>query len=351
MPDWTQPPQPVQPQQQPPTDPFALQAWAQNLRQKFFATNPGGVANEGQLSPYTTFQAQNPNLPQQNYAAPINQAISNAGQNYNQQQDFINMLQQRANGQGPSVAQGLLNQATQQNLNNVASQVASNRSLSPQQAARLAIEGGVQSQGQAAGQAATLRAQEQLANTGALQQALATQGGQNLGLLGTTGGLQGQQVQQQLAGNLATQGMNEQAALANLNANLTQGGQNLQGQQNTMQMVGSILGGFGSAAGAFGGGGAVSGGPSYGLSEPGYTSSPLGGADYFKRGGPVPGEAKVDGDSYSNDTVHALLSPGEVVLPRHVTQSENAPEKAAEFMKALLAKKNRGPGKFMRRAA
>ena len=36
-------------------------------------------------------------------------------------------------------------------------------------------------------------------------------------------------------------------------------------------------------------------------------------------GGPVPGQAKVPGDSPKNDIVPAELSPGEVVLPRSIS--------------------------------
>ncbi len=49
-------------------------------------------------------------------------------------------------------------------------------------------------------------------------------------------------------------------------------------------------------------------------------------------GGTVPGEAKVDGDSTENDTVHAMLSPHEIVLPRTVAQAPDAPQKAAQFV-------------------
>jgi hypothetical protein len=40
----------------------------------------------------------------------------------------------------------------------------------------------------------------------------------------------------------------------------------------------------------------------------------------FLKGGSVPGQSKVDGDSQVNDTVPARLSPGEYVLPRSVAQ-------------------------------
>jgi hypothetical protein len=57
-------------------------------------------------------------------------------------------------------------------------------------------------------------------------------------------------------------------------------------------------------------------------------------------GGGVPGKAAVRGDSPRNDTVPAVLSPGEVVLPRSVTQSPDADKKAAAFVAAI--KKHKG---------
>ncbi len=42
----------------------------------------------------------------------------------------------------------------------------------------------------------------------------------------------------------------------------------------------------------------------------------------YKRGGEVPGKAPVDGDSPANDIVHAMLSPGEIVLPRTLSESK-----------------------------
>lgn len=57
-----------------------------------------------------------------------------------------------------------------------------------------------------------------------------------------------------------------------------------------------------------------------------------------KSGGRVPGHAAVKGDSYKNDTVPALLSPKEIVIPRHITMSKNAPDKAKKFVAAVLAR-------------
>lgn len=58
----------------------------------------------------------------------------------------------------------------------------------------------------------------------------------------------------------------------------------------------------------------------------------------MKHGGHVPGEAKVPGDSYANDTVHARLSAGEIVIPRSITQSPRAGELAKHFVEGELEK-------------
>lgn len=60
------------------------------------------------------------------------------------------------------------------------------------------------------------------------------------------------------------------------------------------------------------------------------------------RGGPVPGKAQVHGDSLKNDKVKAMLSPGEIVIPRSITQGPNAVDKSAQFVQAILAKNGRG---------
>lgn len=59
---------------------------------------------------------------------------------------------------------------------------------------------------------------------------------------------------------------------------------------------------------------------------------------YAAQGGDVPGKATVKGNSPKNDTVPALLSAGEIVLPRSVTQGGNVEKKAIEFLKHLKGK-------------
>jgi hypothetical protein len=53
----------------------------------------------------------------------------------------------------------------------------------------------------------------------------------------------------------------------------------------------------------------------------------------------IPGQAKVKGDSYANDTVPKNLEKGGIVIPRSVMQSEDPAEQARRFVAAVLAKK------------
>jgi hypothetical protein len=54
-------------------------------------------------------------------------------------------------------------------------------------------------------------------------------------------------------------------------------------------------------------------------------------------GGEVPGRAEVFGNDERNDTKAAMLSPGEIVIPRDVAMSPDAPARAAEFVAAVKA--------------
>lgn len=56
----------------------------------------------------------------------------------------------------------------------------------------------------------------------------------------------------------------------------------------------------------------------------------------FELGGKIPGQAREAGDSYSNDTVPIMASPGEIVLPRSITMGPNAAENAAAFVQGVL---------------
>jgi hypothetical protein len=55
-------------------------------------------------------------------------------------------------------------------------------------------------------------------------------------------------------------------------------------------------------------------------------------------GGAVPGKPKVFGDDEANDTVPAMLSPGEIVIPRSIATAPDADRKAADFVAHVKAK-------------
>ena len=72
-----------------------------------------------------------------------------------------------------------------------------------------------------------------------------------------------------------------------------------------------------------------------GYAKGGYTCYADGGVAHdhaicMKLGGHVGGEAKVEGDSEENDTVPAMLSPGELVIPRSVPKDGKHMEEFAK---------------------
>lgn len=256
-----------------------------------------------------------------------------------QQQDFVNalrstgnmgianqntasqMLLGQANGVGPNPAQAQY----MNNINQLAAQqagaIASQKGLSPALQARLIAQQGGAAMQNAAGQAATLQAQQQLSAQNALADLGSNQITQNQNALNAlSSSALGQQ------GNVMGLASSANAA----NSGLAQQKVNTQGQ---------VLGGLINAAGKAAAGGAAMGG----MVDPNGCSSSFGRhVNSYKGGGMIPGQAAVPGDDPRNDVVPAMLSPKEIVLPRSVTMSENAPEKAAAFVAALLAQKRLG---------
>ena len=291
---------------------------------------------------------------------------------FQQQQQLSNQLQGQANGTGPNPALDQLNQQTSNNTSNQAALMAGARGLNNNAGLvgrNAAMQGGANQQ-QAAGQAATMQAQQQIA----AQQQLGQQQNNMQNVAGSQVGMQGaatnaysnsaQNALGQVYGQINAQ--NNQAlgqAAQNNSANATQ-------HQMDNQLGGQFLSQMGAVAGPvsgmFGGGasggqqgtqGKMAGGPmdagnmmsampmmmaAHGGMAPGGPKSQV--AHHLKglnmkAGGHVPGQAKVAGDSYANDTQPAMLSPGEIVIPRHITQGSDAPKKAAAFVQAILAKK------------
>ena len=212
------------------------------------------------------------------------------------QNSLAEALSAQMRGEGPSVAE----QQYKNNLNQIAAQqagaIASQKGISPGLAARLISNQGAQAQMQGAGQAAALRAGEQLGAMGQLQNLTAQQGNQALGF-------------------------------QNLNANIAQ--QNANAQNQVMQGI------------LQGASGAITGG-AVGKYDGGMVSI----ADaLMQRGGMVPGMPMVQGDSPKNDTVHAILSPGEIVIPRSLAED---PERAKRFIEEIKEKtKKSGYGKVL----
>lgn len=215
-----------------------------------------------------------------------------------QQQALAQQLALQAAGKGgPTAAQSLFQGATDQNLRNAMALGQSQAGVSPGAGLRSILEAQSGATGQAASQAAALRAQEQLSAQGQLGGLYGQMAGQGLQAAGMYGQMSEQdrqamiELERQRAGVYSSQvGANAQKDMAN------------------KQLVGNVLGeGMKGGAAAFG----------------------------VAHGAEIEGRAKHDGDHEDNDTVPAMLSPGEIVLPRSVAQDPDAEQKAAEFVHAI----------------
>lgn len=303
------------------------------------------------------------------------------------QSSIFNQVQGVANGQGPNPAQAMLNNATGQNVANQAALMAGQRgaSANPALIARLAAQQGAGIQQNAAGQGAALQAEQSLGALGQLGGMANNQVANQIGAVGNYNNAAQNQQQMLLnainAQNSANvQNISQQNAanegIAGINAN------------NSAKTLGGLFSGLAGAAipglgGGLGGGGAASaytGGPisggassltmpglgaSAGYADGGKVENPkLAAVDKKDRyedalypshikdmrdmyhgqkldmqsGGEVPGQAKVSGDSPKNDVVPAKLSPGEVVIPKSVMESDDPASRAAKFVSDLLAK-------------
>lgn len=132
-----------------------------------------------------------------------------------------------------------------------------------------------------------------------------------------------------------------------LGSQLAGDGSGILGGASSAGTAGAAAGGAADAAGALGAADAGAGAAAGGAAAAGGGAADLlpllllangGQATNFIGGGHVPGKAKVAGNSLKNDVVPAMLSPKEIVLPRTVTMSPDAPEKAKRFVEAIQAK-------------
>lgn len=358
-----------------------------------------GIGGGGGVT--SNFNAVNPGITTQQFQPLIGNLYNQQQDVFNQQNNLAKQLLAQSQGGGPNPALDQLHQTTAQNVANQGALMASQRgsNANPALLARQAAMVGASTQQQAAGQAATLRSQQQLGAEQALQGQQANMGNQALQgqsiLQGgqaaqntaiTTGQLGSQNINANTAAqNAATHGgilggalggagaaiggllnkggvvkkmaeggpVNDNIGIANYSSPTAidpvpfhpypSGGQGL---MSGMSGLGSGLGGLlGGGAAAGGGGALMAGGAGDAIAEvaPLALAANKGARIPFSRallqGGNVPGKASVQGNSKENDTVPTLLSPGEIVLPRSVTEAPDMESKVMEFLKHLKKKK------------
>lgn len=186
--------------------------------------------------------------------------ITNQSSVYNQQQALANQLQGVASGTGPNPALAQLNQSTGANVANQASLMAGQRGTSSNAGllARQAAQQGANIQQQAAGQGATLSAQQQIAGMQALaaqQQALGStatnQVNQQIGATSANTAAQQQQQQNLLNATAAYNNANVQQQASQNSSNASVSGVTAGSQT---QFANGILGGVGAAIGLAKGG-------------------------------------------------------------------------------------------------
>lgn len=263
------------------------------------------------------YNAQQANLSETDYARAImnaqgsaQRAEQGAGHVGYQQGMLAQDLQAQAAGQGPSLAQMQLMQATNQNNAMSAGMAASQRGINPALAQRMAMQNQATMNQGAAAQSGQLRLQEQMQARqqlgdvlNAQRQGYLGQQQNNAGMFGQAGQLQNQQNQGRITNLNNAQQLNQNSAMQAQALNAGGANRNTEHQRG---ILGGLIGGAGSLlAGPLG----------LGMAE----------------GGLIPG------DHPRNDTVPAMLSPKEIVLPRSVTMSAEAPEKAAAFVAAIKA--------------
>lgn len=224
---------------------------------------------------------------------------------------FLQRLNAQAMGQGPSVAQGLMSQGLQQAQSAAASQAAGSRGVNAGLAARMAMQSQAGLANDAVARAGIMRNQEMMQANEAY------------------GGMLAQLAQRRM--------MEEQARMGG-----AQAFQNFKEQRDQMaqQRESNMISGLAQAG--------MQAGMMYMGMPPKPTNLNVGQASDMTKnmrtpqsnmmlaseGGIVPGQAKTKGDSEKNDTVPALLSPGEIVVPRSIVKK--GPSAIKSFAQKLL---------------
>lgn len=195
----------------------------------------GGIA--GNMTAQSGFEAGGPPITKQNFGQQIGQNQWQQQQTYGNQNNLANQLLAQSQGQGPNPAQAQFAQNTANNVATQGAQQAGQRGASSNVGlmARQVGQQGAATQQQAAGQAATLQAQQQL--TAQQQEAGVLNNMANQSLQGESIEQGGQAAQNSAitTGSLGSQQINAQTSGQNAqNVNATQGG--------FLSSIGSVLG-------------------------------------------------------------------------------------------------------------
>jgi hypothetical protein len=156
------------------------------------------------------------------------------------QAGLATQLQAQAAGQGPSLAQGQLNQATNDNINSQMAMAASGHGMSGGMAQRLAAQNLSSTNQQAAGQSAQMRMQEQLAAQGQLA---------NVAAQARSGDISNQQTNDSFTQGMV--GLANQRDLGQMNGQISaqKGAADIeeQGKKRSQAAIGGMMSGAGAA--------------------------------------------------------------------------------------------------------
>lgn len=256
-------------------------------------------------------------------------AFNSANSGFN---SLAESLRQQMNGGGPNLANQQLQNTTGQNVSNQAALMAGQRGASANSGlmARQIAQNGAGIQQQAAGQASSNRLAQQLGAQQQLANVYGQQGQLGAGLIngnnqiGSNQAGQNAKMNQGILGGIA-------GSVGGL-LGLADGGMPVQQpQQGPVGWVSNFVNGVKPQMMA-------QGGPANRL--------PFAPITDYRQGGQVQAQnpsqrAVKPGNDYANDKIPAMMSEGEVVLPREVTQSSNAPKMAADFMSQVMQGKHR----------
>lgn len=213
------------------------------------------------------------------------------------QQALAQALLAQSQGQGPNPAQLLMQQGMENANKQGAGMLASARGANPALTARMVGQNTASNQQHMAQNAGIMGAQQQLAAQGQLGSMYGQMGQQNLGQQNVLQNALASQNQAVTQGTIGAQNANAQVASGNA--------------QRNAGLIGGLLNGAGAILG-----------------------KSMGAA----HGARIPGAANTPGDSASNDTVPAMLSPGEIVIPR---SKAHDPDLAKEFIDHLMKREGK----------